>query len=219
ERGVWVRVPPSAPTMTMLATLDLHLWRGDRHVLRGLSFDVAAGHCLQVTGVNGSGKSTLLRALAGLLPLESGTISWRGHDTRRDPHAFHSELAWLGHGTGLKGDLSAPENLRYSAGLRRDFNAADIDAALARVGFPHSDGRLARQMSAGQQRRVALARVLLLDSALWLLDEPTSNLDVQGQHMFGQILSTHLERGGAAVIATHLPLTLVADRIKALELR
>jgi heme exporter protein A len=205
--------------MSLLAAQDLHLWRGDLHVLRGLSFNVGAGRCLQVTGINGSGKSTLLRALAGLLPLESGTISWRGHDSRHDANAFHAELAWLGHGTGLKADLSAHENLLYSAGLRRDFGASEIDAALARVGFPHSDGRLARQMSAGQQRRVALARVLLLDCALWLLDEPTSNLDAHGQHMFGQILSMHLERGGAAVVATHLPIALAPDRVEALELQ
>jgi len=205
--------------MSLLAAHDLHLWRGELHVLRGLSFSVEAGRCLQVTGFNGSGKSTLLRALAGLLPLESGAIHWRDQDTRRDPHAFHGELAWLGHGTALKGDLSAHENLRFSAGLRRDFGTGEIDAALARVGFPHSDGRLARQMSAGQQRRVALARVLLLDCALWLLDEPTSNLDTHGQHMFGQILSTHLERGGAAVVATHWPLAVAPERIEALELQ
>ena len=88
----------------------------------------------------------------------------------------------------------------------------------ARVGFPHSDGRLARQMSAGQQRRVALARVLLLECALWLLDEPTSNLDTRGQDMFGQILSAHLERGGLAVIATHQALAVPAGRVQGLEL-
>jgi heme exporter protein A len=204
--------------MTLLAVDNLHLWRGELHVLRGLSFGVEAGRCLQVTGVNGSGKSTLLRALAGLLPLESGSVQWRGVDARADHYAFHSELAWLSHGTALKGDLSAPENMRYSAGLRRQFTPADIDAALARVGFPHSDGRLARQMSAGQQRRVALARVLLLDCALWLLDEPTSNLDTRGQDMFGQILSAHLERGGLAVIATHQALAVPAGRLQGLEL-
>lgn len=196
----------------------LHLWRGDLHVLRGLSFSLDAGRCLQVTGANGAGKSSLLRALAGLLPLESGTVRWRGLDTHKDHFAFHGELAWLSHATALKADLSAQENLRYSAGLRRALGSSDIETVLERVGYTRSDQRLARQMSAGQQRRVALARVLLLDCALWLLDEPTSNLDAGGQVMFGQILHAHLERGGLAVVATHQPLPLPASRLQNLEL-
>jgi heme exporter protein A len=196
----------------------LHLWRGEMHVLRGLSFSLNAGQCLQVSGANGSGKSSLLRALAGLLPLESGVVRWCGQDTRKDHYAFHDELAWLSHGPGLKGDLSAQENLRFSAGLRRHLERTQIDATLARVGYGAADGRLARHMSAGQQRRVALARVLLLDCALWLLDEPTSNLDTRGQDMFGQILSAHLAGGGLAVISTHTPLALPTERVQALEL-
>ena len=196
----------------------LQLWRGDVHVLRGLSFSLEAGNCLQVSGANGAGKTSLLRALAGLLPLESGIVNWCGLDTRKDHYTFHSELAWLSHGTGLKADLSAHENLLFSAGLRRTLDRAQIDAALAKVGYANADRRLARHMSAGQQRRVALARVLLLDCALWLLDEPTSNLDSRGQHMFGQILAAHLDAGGLAVIATHQPLPISAGRTQGLEL-
>jgi heme exporter protein A len=202
----------------MFSATNLHLWRGDLHVLRGLGFELAAGRCLQITGINGAGKSTLLRALCGLLPLEEGTVSWRGIDTRKDPHAFHSQLAWLGHGAALKGDLSAAENLRYSAGLRRNLSDADIERALASVGFADADQRLARQMSAGQQRRVALARVLLLECALWMLDEPTSNLDTRGQAMFSELLDAHLQRGGLAVVATHQSLMLQPARLQALEL-
>jgi heme exporter protein A len=202
----------------MFSATNLHLWRGDLHVLRGLSFAVEAGRCLQVTGINGAGKSSLLRALCGLLPLEAGTVSWRGADTQRDRHAFHAELAWLGHGTALKGDLSAAENLRYSAGLRRSLAADDIERALASVGFAHADQRLARQMSAGQQRRVALARVLLLDCALWMLDEPTSNLDTRGQAMFSELLNAHLQRGGLAIVATHQSLAVTPERLQELEL-
>lgn len=204
--------------MHQLEAHQLHLWRGELHVLRGLSFSLDAGRCLQVTGRNGAGKTSLLRALARLLPLESGVVSWRGSDTGRDTFAYHSELAWLGHATALKGDLTARENLLYSAGLRRAVTHDGLDAALAAVGFAHSDGQLARQMSAGQQRRVALARVLLLDSALWLLDEPTVNLDALGQEMFGGMLQAHLERGGLAVVATHQTLPLPASRLQYLEL-
>jgi heme exporter protein A len=205
--------------MELYSAHNLHLWRGDLHVLRGVGFSLEAGRCLQVTGPNGAGKSTLLRALSGLLPLEEGTVRWRGQDVAKDRYAFHAELAWLGHGNALKGDLTARENLRYSAGLRRALTPASMDAALAAVGFPHQDGRLCRQMSAGQQRRVALARVLLLECPLWMLDEPTSNLDTRGSAMFGALLEGHLERGGAAVIVTHHGLVLPADRLQPLELQ
>jgi heme exporter protein A len=204
--------------MILYSADNLHLWRGDLHVLRGVGFELAAGRCLQVTGPNGAGKSTLLRALSGLLPLEEGIVRWRGLDVARDRYAFHAEMAWLGHGNALKGDLTARENLRYSAGLRRTLTPASMDKALEAVGFPHQDGRLCRQMSAGQQRRVALARVLLTDCPLWMLDEPTSNLDVRGSAMFNQLLEAHLERDGAAVIVTHHPLTLPPERLQPLEL-
>jgi heme exporter protein A len=197
---------------------ELHLWRGDLHLLRGLSFSLDAGSCLQVTGINGAGKTSLLRALAGLLHFESGTVHWRGLDTRKDTYPYHSELAWLSHGTALKADLSAHENLRFSAGLRRALTGTDIDAALAQVGYTQSDRLLARQMSAGQQRRVALARVLLLACPLWLLDEPTSNLDSRGQEMFGQMLTEHVRSGGVAIIATHQVLPIPEDRLQSLEL-
>jgi len=204
--------------MTMLNAIDLHLWRGEQQVLRAVSLSVEAGQCLQVSGVNGAGKSTLLRALCGLLPLESGQVQWRGSDVLADRYAFHAELAWLGHGTGLKGDLTAHENLRYSAGLRRRLQPGDIEAALRAVGYASADTRLVRQMSAGQQRRVALARVLLLACPLWMLDEPTANLDRHGQELFGQLLHAHLERGGLAVVATHQDLGLSGRRRQELTL-
>ena len=205
--------------MALFSAENLHLWRGELHVLRGVGFALEQGRCLSVTGPNGAGKSTLMRALTGLLPLEEGSIHWRGQDVTGDRHAMHAELTWLGHGNALKGDLTARENLLYSAGLRRELTAQAMDEALAAVGFAHEDGRLARQMSAGQQRRVALARVLLSRSALWMLDEPTSNLDTRGQAMFGVLLEQHLARGGAAVVVTHHPLPLAGNLLQPLELQ
>ncbi len=102
--------------MSLFAADDVHLWRGDAHVLRGVSFSLSAGECLRVTGANGSGKTTLLRALCALLPLDAGSVRWRGESIAADPGSLHRELAWLGHDNGLKGDLSAAENLRLASG-------------------------------------------------------------------------------------------------------
>jgi heme exporter protein A len=205
--------------MKLLSADNLQLWRGDRHVLRGVSFAVDAGDCLLVTGANGAGKTSLLRAVCGLLPLEGGTVSWRGQPVQADRYAFHRELAYLGHGGALKAELSARENLHFSAGLRRRLTAADIDQALNQVGLANIDRRLARQMSAGQQRRVALARVLLQQCRLWVLDEPTSNLDAQGQQLFSQLLMQHLKAGGIALVASHHMLPLPGVQQQQLELQ
>jgi heme exporter protein A len=205
--------------MNRFNATDLHLWRGDLHVLRGVSFDLQSGQCLQITGPNGAGKSTLLRALCGLLPLESGQVQWNGYDTHADHLQFHAALAYLGHHTALKAELSARENLLYSVGMRRHTTPAEAEAALTDAGLlvAHA-GRLARQMSAGQQRRVALARVDLMRAPLWILDEPNSNLDSAGQAMFSRLLTTHLQGNGIAVVATHQPLQLATGTLRLLEL-
>src|SRR5688572_20472322 len=158
----------------MLIVQGLHLWRGDRHVLRGVSFELQPGHCALLTGRNGAGKTTLLRAIAGLLEPEEGQVSWRGAPARATRDQFHSEMAYLGHEPALKGDLTGRENLGYSIGIRRSVTAAEIDAALARTGATVFADRLVRMLSAGQRRRVALAGVLLAGATLWLLDEPTT---------------------------------------------
>ena len=201
----------------MLSVSGLHMWRGDRHVLRGVSFSAEPGQCVLLTGKNGAGKTTLLRAIAGLLDPEDGQVSWRGAPARVTRDEFHGELAYLGHEPPLKGDLTARENLRFSVGIRRDVTRDEVDGALERTGASPFADRLVRMLSAGQKRRVALAGVLLTGAVLWLLDEPTTNLDAEGQRLVATLIDEHVARGGIVVAAVHQGLDLSA-RVTGLEL-
>jgi heme exporter protein A len=202
----------------MLSVSGLHLWRGDRHVLRGVSFSAAPGQCVLLTGKNGAGKTTLLRAIAGLLDPEEGEVAWRGAPARKTRDAFHAELAYLGHEPPLKGDLSARENLKFSIGIRRSVTLLEIDTALATTGAGSFADRSVRMLSAGQRRRVALAGVLLTGAVLWLLDEPTTNLDMDGQQLVATLIDERVRNGGIVVAAVHHPLGLAAGSTVNLDL-
>ena len=193
--------------------VDANIW-----ALRDVAFEVPEGAGLGVIGRNGAGKTTLLRAIAGLLEPEEGAVSWRGAPTRETRDAFHSELAYLGHEPALKGDLTGRENLRYCVGIRRAVGDAEIDAALTRTGASEFGDRQVRTMSAGQKRRIALAGVLLADATLWLLDEPTTNLDADGQQLVADLAAGHLAKQGLIVAAVHHSLPLPADRLVGIEL-
>lgn len=193
----------------VLEVKQLHLWRGDRHLLRGLSFGLGAGEALQLLWPNGTGKTSLLRCIAGFLHAESGEVLWHGTSAFRDLQRFHCDLAYLGHEPALKGDLTAMENLHYSLALRRRVDDANLESALRDVGLAHiGTDQPVRSFSAGQQRRVALARLSLWGARLWLLDEPAANLDAAGQEVLRGILLQHLAAGGAALLATHQVLEL-----------
>jgi len=196
----------------MLSVSGLHLWRGDRHVLRGVSFSAGPGQCVLLTGKNGAGKTTLLRAIAGLLDPEEGQVSWRNVPARRSRDAFHAELAYLGHEPPLKGDLSARENLKFSIGIRRAVTREEIDCALRRTGAEPFADLSVRTLSAGQRRRVALAGVLLSGAVLWLLDEPTTNLDADGQQLVATLIDEQVGGGGIVVAAVHHALPLASGR-------
>jgi heme exporter protein A len=193
---------------------NVHLWRGDHHVLRGVGFEVRAGQCLQLTGANGAGKTTLLRTACGLAYPEGGEITWCGANIRKDIHAFHAQLAYLGHEPPLKAELTARENLHYWVGVRRRLEREELDRALERVGGE----RPVRTLSAGQKRRAALAGLTLMRVPLWLLDEPTTNLDAEGQGLVGALIDEHLQAGGLALAAVHHELTVSADGLQRMEL-
>ncbi|MFO1427613.1 MAG: cytochrome c biogenesis heme-transporting ATPase CcmA [Steroidobacteraceae bacterium] len=198
--------------MPQLAVQGFHVFRGDRHVLRGIGFELPAGRCLQVTGRNGAGKTTLLRALCGLVDVEAGSVLWDGVEVDRREPEFHAQLAYLGHDAPLKGDLTGRENLRYCVGLRRAIRREELDRGLERVGAQPFADRPVRSLSAGQRRRIALAALWLYGVSLWILDEPTTNLDAQGQQLVTGMILEHIAGGGSVVAAVHHELELPPER-------
>jgi heme exporter protein A len=202
----------------VLKVANLHLWRGERHVLRGVSFEIGAGEALHVSGPNGAGKTSLLRVICGLLQAEEGEVRWNSVPTRAANSAFLDSLAYLAHHTALKGDLTATENLRFSVGLKRPLADENLRAVLGEMGVAGCADLPCRVLSAGQSRRVALCRILLSDARFWVLDEPFTNLDTASSAHVAAALQAHLEHGGLALIAAHQGLNLPERAVRRLEL-
>jgi len=189
-----------------LRAWDLTIERGGRRVIAELSFEAAGGLGLMVTGPNGAGKTSLLRALAGFLPVEAGGFALDGGDNER---TVGEQAHYLGHVDGVKGALTAGENLAFAAAmLGGDSSRAAQLGALAALGLSHVIDFPARLLSAGQRRRVALARLLVAKRPLWLLDEPTTALDVAAQGALAAVMRAHVQGGGILVAAVHAPLGL-----------
>jgi heme exporter protein A len=191
-----------------LGVEKVHVWRGDRHVLRGVSLDLKPRQLLHVSGPNGTGKTTLLRVVCGLLRPEQGLVSWLGKSISGVKAEYQAALAYASHEPALKADLTALENLRFAVGLKRRVTVDELRASLDRTGVAACADLPARVLSAGQRRRVAMARVLAMSASLWLLDEPFTNLDAAGSDLLRSLLQSHVERGGLALVVAHHELKL-----------
>ena len=185
-----------------LSASDLTLFRGERCLFEGLGFALNPGELLLLEGRNGCGKTSLMRAIAGLLDLERGEIAWNGNNVRTHRQAFYASIVWMAHRVGFKADLTLVENLRFEAHLRAQSDR-DFDEVLERLDIGRLKRLPLRSLSAGQQRRVALARMLLANVPLWLMDEPFTNLDREGRALVMKLVTEHLEGNGMCIMAAH----------------
>lgn len=191
----------------MLAASGLVVWRGENLLLDEVAVTVSAGEVLQVQGANGSGKTTLLRVLCGLVPVDEGEIFWCGKPLHRARDEFQRALLYLGHKPGISGSLTPRENLALFCALHGGSTEA-IDPALEELALGERLQLPCGVLSAGQQRRVGLARLLLQPACLWVLDEPLTALDAAGLRWVRQQFLHHTQRGGAVLFTTHQAMPL-----------
>jgi len=198
----------------MLEAINLTCVRDDRVLFSELSFSVRAGEMVQIAGKNGAGKTSLLRILAGLAQAEEGEVEWLGEGLSRARYQYHQDLLWLGHQPGIKTVLTAFENLSF-------YHAEGADSlrwqALTEVGLLGFEDVPVNQLSAGQQRRVALARLWLSAHKIWILDEPFTAIDVAGVDKLTRQLQLHTEKGGMVILTTHQPLAV--DNVRQIYLQ
>lgn len=206
----------------LLSVEQLTVWRGDNLLLDELSFKLDEGQVLQIRGANGSGKTTLLRIVCGIGWADEGHVKWRDQSIERNRDQFHEELLYLGHKAGIKGGLSALENLRIFCTLSGDAEQRIADdvllSALDNLSLLPVANLACRQLSAGQQRRVSLARLVLQRAKLWVLDEPLTSLDKAGLAWVENRIGEHVAGGGACLLTTHAPLSIDGVEVSALEL-
>ncbi len=201
----------------LLETRNLSCNRNDRQLFEDLNFALEPGEMLVVEGPNGCGKTTLLRILTGLRLADGGEVLWRGEAIDRLAGDYYEQVNYVGHHDGVKQELSCLENLRLARAMGIP-SARDLDDVLEQVNLYAYGESEVGSMSAGQRRRLALARLLATDSMLWILDEPFTSLDKSSMAMFSEIFEKHLERDGIVVLTSHHDIELPSRAVKRLQL-
>ena len=196
--------------MARLTGKDLVCVRGDRIVFAGLGFEIGDGDALTLLGPNGSGKTSLLRLIAGLIRPAAGFLTWNGAPLSGDIEAHAARTHYVGHLDALKPQLGVAENLRLWTVLKGDGGSALVEPALAHFGIERLASLPARLLSAGQRRRLALARLLAAPAPLWLLDEPTVALDRSGVAALERAIADHRTKGGLVVVSTNVEIGISA---------
>ncbi|MCK5717647.1 MAG: cytochrome c biogenesis heme-transporting ATPase CcmA [Thiomargarita sp.] len=196
-----------------LAVKHLQCIRDDRVLFDDLNFKLSQGQLLQIEGHNGSGKTSLLRILCGLTLATEGTVYWNDEDIQDIGAHYWANLGYIGHTNGIKADLTPLENLAMAQALSAFPLSVDFDDILDRVGLYGFEDVPTRTLSAGQQRRVALARLLVSDAHLWILDEPFTALDKAAIRMIEALLDEHAKKGGMAILTSHHTVKCIHARI------
>lgn len=185
-----------------MQVIDLCCVRQQQLIFKNVSFELKAGELLLVEGANGSGKSSLLRLLSGIATPIAGQIFWQNTAIQTDMQTYQRALHYVGHTNGLKLGLSVKENIQLQQQLKTH-TTLDMNNVLQSLALKHKQNTIVSQLSAGQKRRVALAKLFLVPKMLWLLDEPLTALDQNSQHFFIEQIQLHLQRNGIAIISTH----------------
>ena len=203
----------------MLEVVNLECIRGDRRLFTGLNFELEAGELLHLHGHNGSGKTTLLRTICGLITPTDGEVRWQGENVRKLHDDFARELVYIGHKNAIKADLTGTENLRIACQLDGiPVSIKQAWEALEKMGLRGHEDLPVRVLSQGQKKRVALARLLLNKSPLWILDEPFTALDKAAVAFLQTVIQQHVAAGGMAMLTTHQEVALTRGQVKSLRL-
>jgi len=202
----------------MFKAQNIECVKGYDSLFKEVSLALSPGEIVQIQGTNGCGKTSLLRILTGLSQAEAGDIYWNDIDIEDDPATFRENLIYIGHLNGLKGELTASENLEHARLNLSQSTEINTEDALEKVGLAGYEHIVAHQLSAGQKRRVTLARLHLTTAPLWILDEPITAIDVEGVKAFEQTIEAHAKKGGMVILTTHQALSFGAAPTRSLSL-